>query len=336
MTIKGIVATKHSQCIDLFQAGLDAGTHFAATYPRPSGRGPEEPDFVYGIFKIGLGIWQEGLTTVFSGTRYSAKVGGVYCHQSPKVQWSLPTMKSGKGSIELGDLLVVVRLHDVAGSSNTALLLQSKRQRFFEDLPDDNQFTLYNQWPTFNFVHEPLKKCSRTVGGRAHLGAQYHLIDAVGHSRHPWPGPIGNHCAFVDRSLYRSPMATELTRLLLGASGKPFADEDPVVRPRPETGGWDTMIWDLLEATAARVMKRKTMGVSDTSSHPRGSHPVGHWQPETVMKYFGGELAELTIQSFDDLPPPPAEDDIGESEEIGVPLVVIDISRSGSEVPLDI
>ncbi len=69
-------------------------------FPSPQSQ-PQEPDFVASLVKKGTSELGKRWDATLSPLGISVEVGGVYCHQSPKVTY---TGMQGK-SCEIGDLL---------------------------------------------------------------------------------------------------------------------------------------------------------------------------------------------------------------------------------------
>lgn len=239
------------------------------------------------------------------GSVYSIP-GSVFIHQTPKVTFKDISLnkKTGKpGSIEIGDLLLLVTIKDLQGNvSRKAMLLQAK---MFDSIPlgktgNDDQHELYQKWPIFKYIHGILKNQHRYIYGfdiyssakylllnedRAHYGClrpywfYYHLKQKCALSAEP-SEYLSNYRCFVH----------ELYNFILDNAGKPyelmqpmeyvakskdhsekikqwFIDRSPSGRDVPKDG-WDLTINDLLHLTAKKITRlmREAPG-SDGSGH---------------------------------------------------------------------
>lgn len=81
--------------------------------------------------------------------------GGIFIHQRPKVKKILNNWNDGKGSVELGDLVLINTI--VINNciiKRTALLMQAKKGDINKIINPDNvhQLDLYTNWPEFEYV----------------------------------------------------------------------------------------------------------------------------------------------------------------------------------------
>ena len=219
--------------------------------------------------------------------------GSVFIHQTPKVTYkdiSINKKTRKPKSIEIGDLLLLVTIKDRQGNaSRKAMLLQAK---MFDSIPvvetgNDDQHTLYQNWPIFKYIHGNLKNQHRYIYGfdiysaakylllnedRAHYGClrpywfRYHLRQKCALSAEP-SKPLSNYHCF----------AHELYDFILDNAGKPyelmqpmkyaekskahtekikqwFTDKSPSGRDVPKDG-WDLTINDLLHLTAKKTTR---------------------------------------------------------------------------------
>lgn len=91
---------------------------------------PYEPDFVASLVVDGLPFlawWWQG---ILGPIGWSLNVLGVFCHNSPKVEFNQQGSGSSKSKVELGDLLIAHVHKDTRGNvSRYALLLQACKWR---------------------------------------------------------------------------------------------------------------------------------------------------------------------------------------------------------------
>jgi hypothetical protein len=173
--------------------------------------------------------------------------------------------------IEIGDLLLVVSLYGHGGEArHTALLLQARSSAGeYPPLPENDRcYRLYFKWPEFTYVKaDPQLNGRRRRVEPPHLynGAKYLFLRAADC---PWPPffchdtaarvrwnlACGNPFQLFSYTAFpNSPHPTncnclvnELYDLLFGNGGRVFR-----FRPPEDTAGWDRVITDLMEATAA-------------------------------------------------------------------------------------
>lgn len=329
MKIWAHVAANPTAFEAVFQTGLSAAiANVQATTAKP-----QEPDYVYGIWKTGVQSWDAGLRAILSPLGYTVEIGGVYCHASTFVTWT-PMQSPTRKSVEIGDLVVIVRCTEPGQNGqpqcwNAALLLQAKRSKWNASLPSDDQFDLYDSVASFKYTlrnqgknssaKSPLIGQTRNLGPIPHLGAQYHFIDETYKG---YATPIPDWAKDVGKA--RSPdlpLAKELANLLQNTSGRPF----PVSRPAPPASDWDQVVWDLLDDTARGYFTRKAMtGAGGSARRGHLCLAVGS-TPLLRSVLAGGNAA---APSADDSPPTSLPDDDGLDDEMeagGLPIVVIEL-----------
>lgn len=138
-----------------------------------------EPEAVAAAVSVGLPDTAASWTPILAPFGYQAFVTGVFCHQTPMVDYNAPR------KCELADLLVVID-EGVAPVPNDrrALLVQAKIAHHPTRLSspgDITQFNLLSTWPTFKFVG-PYPQNWRHIGASGTPGnvadsADYGLID---------------------------------------------------------------------------------------------------------------------------------------------------------------
>ena len=136
-----------------FDAGLRKGVAFAHN----NASTVSEPVLVAGVFTDGL---PEANRLAPAGV----SVGGVYCHQSPKV--TKPA--DPKWRCELADLLVIT--YTQSTSDRRALLLQVEigTRKYATGGTRQRQVELYTHWPDID-----LYGVTRSIGPGEHAGAEF-------------------------------------------------------------------------------------------------------------------------------------------------------------------
>lgn len=331
MKLWALVAANPTAFQAVFQTGLSA----AIANVKTTTSSPQEPDYVYGIWKTGVQSWDAGLRAILNPLGYSVEVGGVYCHASTFVTWT-PMQSSTKKSVEIGDLLVIARCTEPGPNGqlqswNSAMLLQAKRSGWNSPLPSDDQFDLYHSVPSFTYTlrnqaknssaKSPLVGQSRNLGPIPHLGAQYHFIDEafVGYRN-----PISDWAKDVSKTRNPDlPLAMELANLLQNTSGRPF----PISRPAPARSDWDQVIWDLLDETARSYFTRRAMTGAGAAATTRG-HLCLASGTSSMLKDVLASIEPSFRWSEANVPPSLSDFQEAEEDEPegGLPILVIDLS----------
>jgi len=270
-----------------------------------------------------------------------ASVGGVFCHQTPRVK--SPLWRRG---CELGDLLVVVQFmpHASGTPRSNALLLQFK----IGDLrmnATDPQTSLYLSWPTFRitrgYANGERSRDWSVSAPAPHVGAQYSVIDAANNAVSAVPV-----CECLDPQCTSRPLAWELTDTMSFGSGREFHGAGP----SSHASDWNELVWHLLKQTVRQRLTLKSSGVA-----PRG-YPRGTGSSLCLLRSFDGvppvllaaapELKDVwdDLQqednefwgSFEDSEPP-ANDDLrlpgGDGGDGGVSVLVVTLSIADAERP---
>lgn len=253
-----VASTRYSVLISMLKAWEDC---------RVRGKEPEEPDIVASLVLNGTKIIENEWRKVFNTFRIQIAVTGIYCHQTPKVSYR---GMHGK-SCELGDLLWCHVHSDVNRDvSRNAILYQAKKtsnQPYRIRGNEEDQLKLYTIWPEFTYVSSgTLNGQTRHVKPSApRRGAQYLIID----DRPPeqpesgiWgiPGtyPIGS-CIPGNPLLDHSDIGLELVKSLEFLSGDPFDQKNIAI----QENGWSRVIWDILESSAKKALRRVRSGYSN-------------------------------------------------------------------------
>lgn len=231
---------------------------------------PQEPDFVASLVLESGPLVYQAFEKIFRRYGIEFSLTSVYCHQTPKVKYDWIT----KTSCELGDLLLVHVHREGNGQiRRNAILYQAKvtsKQPYKVSKGECDQLTLYTDWPQFEYHRSPpISGQRRLVQPHSpHRGAQYMLIDdsspvnaASGLLGYPGTYPIGS--CIADAILQdHNDLASELVDFLVYRSGRAFGE-----RPINNTDiGWTQTVWDLLDISLKKVIKRKNSG---HSTNPR-------------------------------------------------------------------
>lgn len=257
----------------------------------------------------------------FQGT-YSVRAGGVFVHAQPFVTCVSFPEKTPK-SVEIGDLLLVRTLvENNVVVERRALLLQAKKAKRIPAIPDNqNQWHLYEQWPTFTYA----SRSGGLTGKTRHIkepdmyeAAKYLLIgqDSATSGCHficcldwpfnwccRWPNSCYHYTAQPTRPSISRYMCFpgELVEFLSGNAGKVFAN------PKPRTRGWDRVIQDLIDETA----KAKTIyaglaaGQSTRAMRGNGSFFCSLTEQSSFSLFRGG--GDSAASNFDGPPNAPDE-----------------------------
>src|SRR5947209_3967132 len=222
---------------------------------------PGEVDFVFALFQRGLRRMHTELADVAARLGLRASVGGVFCHQTPRVK--SPLWRRG---CELGDLLVVVQFmpHASGTPRSNALLLQFK----IGDLrmnATDPQTSLYLSWPTFRitraYANGERSRDWSVSAPAPHVGAQYSVIDAANNAVSAVPV-----CECLDPQCTSRPLAWELTDTMSFGSGREFHGAGP----SSHASDWNELVWHLLKQTVRQRLTLKSSGVAPRG-YPRGT-----------------------------------------------------------------
>ena len=205
----------------------------------------QEPDCVAKLVFTLPGVIKSSLNIALPGRQIAA--GGAFIHQKPIVHF---VNKPGFKDPELGDLLIVCRERRASGAVYNAMLLQAKMtdKVWRTNIPQDHQYVLYSEWPTFEY-----KRAGALKGKRRSIlpktitqGAQYLLIEKY--------YPFEMFTATVDIPLRGSScFASTLASIISFDEGRTFQTSSP-------RDDWSQMILDLLQMAATSVFNRKNSG----------------------------------------------------------------------------
>jgi hypothetical protein len=234
---------------------------------RVRGDEPEEPDIVASLVLNGTKIIESEWRKAFSQFRIQIAVTGIFCHQTPRVNFKGMRRKY----CELGDLLWCHVHHDLEGNTmRNAILYQAKmssNQPYRISRNDLDQLKLYTSWPSFTYVSSgALNGQSRHVKPSApRRGAQYLLIDdrppekpESGILGIPGTYPVGS-CIPNNPIMDHSDLGLEFVHSLEFLSGDPFDDR----KTANKENGWSRVVWDILESSAKKAFRRVRSGYSN-------------------------------------------------------------------------
>lgn len=280
---------------------------------RVRGKEPEEPDIVASLVLNGTKILENEWREIFKLFKIQIAITGIYCHQTPKVNFGGMTGKS----CELGDLLWCHVHSDIKENIiRNAILYQAKKssdQPYRIRKDDSEQLQLYSTWPEFVYVGSGAlngqKRCVRPSAPRR--GAQYLLIDDCppeqpesGMLGFPGTYPIG--CCIPNNLLIdHSDLGLELVHSLELLSGDPFDDR----KTASKENGWSKVVWDILECSAQKAFRRVRSGYSNeprTSGAPPSEIDGCFYRTSpSIYSSRGSLLDDLWDFSFSNMEIPP-------------------------------
>lgn len=226
---------------------------------------PHEPDFVASLVLESAPLIYEAYRQIFQSHGVEFSLTSVYCHQTPKVTYP------GITSCELGDLLLVhVHRERDGRTRRNALLYQAKvvaKQPHQIPSSEKHQLKLYTDWPEFEYYRSPpLSGHKRTVKPQCpHRGAQYLLIDNGKPNKATsgllcLPGTYPAGSCIADATLKdHNDLANEIVDSLAYRTGRAFGEQPSSSSSR---AGWTQTIWDLLDVSLKKVIRRKNSGLS--------------------------------------------------------------------------
>lgn len=308
---------------------------------RIRGDDPQEPDIVASLVLNGTKIIENEWRNVFNSVGIQIAVTGIYCHQTPKVNFS--GMKSE--SCELGDLLWCHVHSDIDGTViRNAILYQAKKsadQPYHLRGNDEDQLKLYSTWPAFTYVTSgSLNGQKRHVKPSApRRGAQYLLIDDRPPERpesgilgSPGTYPIGS-CIPSNLIMDHCDLGLELVHSLELLSGDPFDDRITAI----QENGWSKVVWDILESSAQKAFRRAKSGYSNqprtSGASPSEIDGCFYARFPSIRPSRRSLLQELVDFSFsnNDLPSNRQEGQWFDEGGGGVSVVLLETYESGEE-----
>ncbi|MCZ7358198.1 MAG: hypothetical protein O8C66_01935 [Candidatus Methanoperedens sp.] len=308
---------------------------------RIRGNEPEEPDIVASLVLNGTKIIENEWRNVFDSLGIRIVVTGIYCHQTPKVNFS--GMKGN--SCELGDLLWCHVHSDIDGNViRNAILYQAKKsavQPYKLRGNDKDQLKLYSTWPAFTYVTSgSLNGQTRHVKPSApRRGAQYLLIDDRPPER-PESGILGSPCTYPIGSCIPSnpimdhcDLGLEIVHSLELLSGDPFDDSKTAIKEN----GWSRVVWDILKSSAEKAFRRANSKYGKqprtTGASPSEIDGCFYATPPSIRPSRRSFLQELVDFSFsnNDLPPNRHEGQWNDEGGPGVSVLLLETYESGED-----
>lgn len=341
MSFQHIIWQERSLLVPAAHLAILQGLH--ETWRRFPTSSPQEPDFVAGLVLEATPVLWTTYNTILRPHQISISLLAIYCHQTPRVQYSGITKKY----TEVGDLLLVHAHRRETGTRlRNALLYQAKmssKQPYRVPKGEEHQLTLYTDWPEFEYVKSPpLSGEKRAVLPNApHSGAQYLLIDdrPPGDPRSGLQAiagtyPIGS--CLADTYLHdHNDLASEIVDFLRGRSGRCFAGE----ASNPSSDGWSQVVWDLIRASVGKVFNRRKAGwprmprIAGAVEEFDGAYLAQASSPlatSTVSAIVGNEGARLLFSQGG----PPDEDRHAIDEgppETGISLILLETAEAREE-----
>jgi hypothetical protein len=301
------------------RAAIDAGVADGCGI-RP-GQNTWEVDVLVGLFRTTLPQLDAAFRTATAGTGLTSRLGGIFCHQSPKLTFG------PYDTCEIGDLLIALKYQTTGAPLYRALLLQTKKADGKPIGPGDTQYELYLRWPMFEWVGT--QEVRAVTNPRPHRGAQVGFLEVCDNAC--------LECNVTTMALGEAPrpLADELFDLFNRGTGREFFAE-PVLRPGDID--WSRVVWDLLRFTVGSVVF--TWRRANVAGRSREFGLTGIFltrQSLDPRTFFAGalspgELDDLSdaweAEGFDppDGPFDPTFSDRGEDERPGgVSTILIDI-----------
>jgi hypothetical protein len=257
----------------------------------------QEVDCLVGLFRTTLPLIDVAAAGASDASR-TIRVGGIYCHQSPKLQIG------GYAPCEIGDVLVVVRRESPAAVKYQALLLQTKMTSGTMPQPGEPQHDLYASWPTFQWVKTG--KSRSVPDPRPHEGGQFGILTTCDRG---CPRCSAEATVPGDQA---QPLPEEIYEVLELRSGREFEE---ATSPAATSGdGWTRVIWDLLKFTVGSVIYN--WHAAGAANEPRDFNLSGIFFARSSLdlpEFLAPIAGNPHIASFDEawsardafLPPPP-------------------------------
>ncbi len=235
---------------------------------RKVGGNPTEPDRVLSFFFHGLEEIERGWNSILRHHRLKTSLSGIFIHSTPKVIpiFDTPSSQSRADSrlsnprtqsCELGDLLVIVTNEGNEPGTGAAILFQAKDG--FPEHGDTMQRRLYEEADGFNYTSQSLfGKAHRNLPAKDSGALSYWDIESD--QLHYWAHPYLYGTSVVDAADARLDNPRGLGRRAFGEviGGLVFASAGEEFSPPVENDtGWNRIIRDLIEKTAAKALTNK-------------------------------------------------------------------------------
>lgn len=253
------------------------------------GNSLQEPDYTAAIVTEFVPMAQH--SHVFG----SAKVGGAFIHQRPKVSFDI---NGHPKTCELGDLLVLCRRKVDGEERYNAALMQLKMAHSNNSLAissrgESVQLYLYTKWPVFrcaNGINYDIQPKTVT------LGAQYVFVNEDDYPvfTHNIPQEEMPNCDYYSLGRF-------LSDFVDWQNGRPISDAT-----NKNADDWSKLIWDVIEYNANAYFRRRNVGL------------------EKGQRNALGFLSAISNDRADN---PPVEIEINEEESIGCSILYIDYAE---------
>jgi len=233
---------------------------------RKVGGNPTEPDRVLSFFLHGLEEIERGWNSILRHHRLKTSLSGIFIHSTPKVVPRFDSHSSRSRadsrfpppparSCELGDLLVIVTNEDYNPGTGTAILLQAKDG--FRDQSNAQQRRLYEEADGFNYTSQSTFGKARRAFPDKDSGALSYWDIREERLRYRFSPYLLYSTSMIDAAdarledssglVYR-PFGEVMGGLVFGIAGEVFSPPTNIDR------GWNRIIRDLIEKTAARAL----------------------------------------------------------------------------------
>lgn len=212
-----------------------------------------EVDFIASLIENGAGRLQKDWQAILAPANITVSVAGIFCHQSPKVEIQntiSPPRRMRTFACELADLLVLHSHRTRNRLFFRGTLIQTKMNSSRPIIPDDPQFWLYDEWPTFRITAPGFNRRFRNFRPDPRSG-QYALVSSNAWSVMPAQNPLSTNSP---RSL---DFATFLVEMLY--------DMDPAQPLRTSAHGqqvyhnsskdWSKTVWDIVRVARGMALK---------------------------------------------------------------------------------
>lgn len=335
-----IVGRNLGHLVNGVQAALESAAREAIIRGIAQKKAPQEPDIVACLVLYASREISSLLERVLAPNGIDISLVSVYCHQTPRVEYKVPS----KGYCELGDLLLAHVHNSGTQQRRNAMLFQAKmitRNPYTLPKSEHHQQVLYSQWPDFKYKKSAiLKNEPRSVMPKGmHPGAKYLAIDhALSGKITPAIAALSQPLAFsvsmpYTRLLGYKPLSLEVVEFLLCQTGRPFLG-----RARAEQGiGWSRIVWDLIRNSINKAVIRKNSGLNEprrvTGDPTRldGSCFAMRSVPSmrsSVLEELGVELSDIFLGPGDEPPAPDNRRDLP-PDDSGISLVLIETTERG-------
>lgn len=306
-------ASKAQLIID-FANAIDGAVQSAYSAAARIGN-PAEPEIVYELMRLAVPSFDADLRTALNPHGLRVAVRGFFCHQKPKVTWAgiratePPGKKNKRGSVEIGDLLIIVHCNVGGRKWRNALLLQAKKDVIPSSITPDAQFYLFDRWPDFWYTQRPLSAVTsaaapRSVRVGSHSGAQCLFLSP----NWRWPYPLRSAGVFTTSATTLNgskrlvsaalPLAEAIYEAIIGGTGRQFRRKKNLPDPSSD---WSQVVWDLIDTLRNASTK---LAIAARNRGARASHLFflsGEWKALTDLSFT--PMSAEVIDAFGGGPP---------------------------------